>query len=100
MEDSKIKIGFTFTDHFGNEFAASSTVKVFEDHGESDLDVIGECLDVFLSQVGYVREGGCMLMESLSEEELWALQDYLQELRSDEKKAGEVILVRSENTEM
>lgn len=81
MEEPRIKIGFTLTDHFGNEYSATSNVEVFESLGERDLDVIGEQLNTFLRQIGYIRSRDCMLMEDLTDEELEALYDYLQELR-------------------
>ena len=81
MEEPRIKIGFTLTDHFGNEYSATSNVEVFESLGERDLDVIGEQLNTLLRQIGYIRSRDCMLLEDLTEEELEALYDYLQELR-------------------
>ena len=83
MEEPRIKIGFTFTDHFGNEYSATSDVEVFESLGESDIDVIGEQLNTFLRQIGYIRNRDCMLMEDLTEDELDALCDYLQDLRDN-----------------
>lgn len=82
MDEPKIKIGFTHTDEFGNEYSASSDVEVFTSLDESELDVIGRQLNVFLRQIGYVRHNDNILMEDLSDEELEALYDYLQELRN------------------
>lgn len=84
MEEPRIKIGFTFTDRFNNEYASSSCVEVFDSLGETDLDVIGEQLNTFLSQIGYCRNGDCVLMEGLTEEERDALLDYLSYLRDDD----------------
>lgn len=89
MEEPRIKIGFTLTDHFGNEYSATSNVEVFESLGERDLDVIGEQLNTFLRQIGYIRSRDCMLMEDLTEEEHDALLDYLDELRGSDKNGGE-----------
>lgn len=82
MDEPKIKIGFTHTDEFGNEYSASSDVEVFTSLGEEELEVIGRQLNVFLKQIGYVRHNDNILMEDLSDEELEALYDYLQELRN------------------
>lgn len=59
MEEPRIKIGFTLTDHFGNEYSATSNSR------------------------------DCILMEDLTEEELDALLDYLDELRGSDKNGGE-----------
>ena len=85
-ESSKIKIGFTYTDHFGDEYSASSLVEVFDELGETDLDVIGAQLNAFLIQIGYPRENSHILMDDLTEDECEALHGYLQELR--ERKDG------------
>lgn len=81
MDESKIKIGFTHTDEFGNEYSASSVVEVFASLDEKELDVMGRQFNVFLKQIGYVRHNDNILMEDLTDEELEALYDYLQELR-------------------
>lgn len=82
MDEPKIKIGFTHTDEFGNTYSASSEVEVFASLGEKELEVIGEQLNIFLKQIGYVRHNDNILMEDLTDEELEALYDYLQELRN------------------
>ena len=43
--------------------------------------MIGEQLNTFLRQIGYIRNRDYMLMEDLTEEEHDALLDYLQDLR-------------------
>ena len=91
MEEPRIKIGFTFTDRFGNEYSTTSNVEVFEPLGERDLDVIGELLNIFLRQIGYIRSRDCMLMEDLTEEEHDALLDYLDELRNKNTPASQVL---------
>ena len=80
-ENPKIKIGFTYTDYFSNEYSASSIVEVFDTLGETDLDVIGRQLNAFLIQIGYLRENDCILMDDITEDECNALHEYLQELR-------------------
>lgn len=91
-ESAKIKIGFTYTDHFGSEYSASSFVEVFDSLGETDLDVIGRQLNAFLIQIGYLRENDCMLMDDLTEDECDELHSYLMDLRernneNDEEQA-------------
>ena len=80
-ESAKIKIGFTYPDHFGSEYSASSFVEVFDSLGETDLDVIGRQLNAFLIQIGYLRENDCMLMDDLTEDECNELHSYLMDLR-------------------
>lgn len=89
MDEPKIKIGFTHTDEFGNEYSASSEGEVFESLGETKLDVIGTQFNVFLRQIGYIRRNDNILMEDLTEDELEALYDYLQELRNNNDESEE-----------
>lgn len=79
---NKLTIEFSLTDEFGNHYHASSCCGVYRDLFETDLDVIGEQLNVFLKQCGYVRYHDRMLMEDLTDEEHDALSDYLLELRA------------------
>lgn len=81
MED-KIRIRFELTDECGNNFVSESKVQVFTDLGETDIDVIGEQLNVFLKQCGYARKNDYILMKDLTEEEYYKLADYLEELRN------------------
>lgn len=81
MED-KIRIRFELTDECGNNFVSESKVQVFTDLNETDIDVIGEQLNVFLKQCGYNRGNDYIFMESLTEDEYYKLADYLDELRN------------------
>lgn len=83
MENTKIKIGFTFTDRFENEYSASSNMEIFEEIGESELITIGEQFNTFLRQIGYARRNDYLLMEDLTEDELDALYDYLTVIRQE-----------------
>lgn len=88
-EDPRITIGFYFIDHFGNKFSACSTLETFEDIGRDDLAVIGEQLNAFLKQMTYSRTRDYMLMEDLTEDELWYLTDCLNDLRATKDTGGE-----------
>ena len=81
MEDPKIKIGFSFEDEFGNSYEAASKVEVFESLGETELSAIGERLNIFLKQIGFVRKNDNIFMEDLTDDEFEAISDYLHELR-------------------
>lgn len=82
MNEPKIKIGFSYEDEFGNTYEASSKVEVFESLGETDLYVIGEQLNIFLRQIGFVRQNDNILMEDITDDEFELLSNYLDELRS------------------
>lgn len=69
-------------DTLGNTYDSSSTVEVFFDLGESELDVIGRQLNAFLKQSGYARNNDYILMEDLTEEEQDELIYRLDEYRS------------------
>lgn len=81
--NNQITIGFTLGDRCGNLYSQSSTVEVFEDLGETELDVIGAQLNTFLKQCGYTRYNDNILMEDLSDDEYDAVVDYLDDLRAD-----------------
>lgn len=81
--NNQITIGFTLEDRCGNVFSQSSAVEVFEDLGETELDVIGTQFNTFLKQCGYTRYNDNILMEDLSDEEYDAMVDYLCDLRAD-----------------
>lgn len=91
MEESqnRLTIGFSFEDEFDNKFSATTTAQVFNDLGETDTDFIGDQLNIFLKQCGYVRNNDHIFMEDVTEEELEALADYLDELRQSTEKDGD-----------
>lgn len=57
--------------------------------GEDELNIIGAQLNAFLKQAGYYRPNECMLMTDLTEDEVWALEDYLREYREEKKTQNE-----------
>ena len=88
-ESGKITIGFSFVDQFGNIYSNLSTVEVFYDLDESELDVIGRQLDAFLKQCGYYRKNDNLLMESLSDDELDAVMSFLCNYREEHSSPDE-----------
>lgn len=61
MDNQKFRIKFELTDEFGNDYVNESRVDVCRACGERELDVIGEQLNVFLKQCGYVRDNDYIL---------------------------------------
>ena len=82
--ENKIRIRFELTDEGGNNYISESSVEVFHSLGDTELDTIGEQLNVFLRQCGYVRKNDNIFMEDVTDEEYEALADYLAELRNKE----------------
>lgn len=77
--DLRVRFGLDIKD--SGSYSAESSFRVFPDQGDTELGEIGRQLNAFLRQAGYVRNGDCMLMESLTEDELWHLEDCLAEYR-------------------
>lgn len=91
MEEEKLTIGFTLEDSYGNKFSSTSTSKIYTSLGDTDFDFIGEQLNTFLSQCGYPRygDGTKILLKNLTENEYYALEDYLERLRKNSDKDNE-----------
>lgn len=87
MENNRITLKFEMTDRFGNHFAQESSVEIF-DEVLNELDCIGEYFDNFLSQAGYYRSEDYIFMESVSEDELCALSEFLADYRANRKAQG------------
>lgn len=83
--ENKLCIGFHLENNFGNNYEMESTVGIYTEFGETELSVIGEQLNCFLKQCGYVRSNDYIFMADVTEVELEALADYLEELREDKK---------------
>ena len=79
--DNKISIGFQLENEFGELYTQGSTVEVVRSCGETDIDVIGDQLNCFLRQCGYVRHNDNIFMEDVTDEEYDALEEYLAEIR-------------------
>lgn len=86
---NKLTIGFNFENEFGDKFSATTTAEVFNDLGETDIDFIGDQLNIFLKQCGYFRKNDHIFMEDVTEEERVALADYLEELRWSKEEGGD-----------
>ena len=79
--NNKIKIEFRLINRFGNDYSASSETEVYDDCGHGELNIIGEKLNAFLRQVGYVMKGDFLLLEGLTEDEYDAVSCYLDQYR-------------------
>lgn len=82
MEECKIRVKFELNDELKNYYSAESAFEVYEDIGDTVLDEIGKQFNIFLRQAGYVRPNDCLFMESITEEEYDAIEDFLKEYRS------------------
>ena len=80
--DNKLTIGFYLKGICGDEHSQESTLEVFYELGENDLDVIGRQFNCFLKQCGYYRSYDNIFMEDITDKEYEALEDFLQELRT------------------
>lgn len=86
MENDKVTIGFHYVDEYSNEFKNESTVEVFYSLGDTNLSVIGTCLNNFLRQIGFYRHNDNILMEDLTDEEYDAVVDFLEQYREERKE--------------
>ncbi len=78
-----IKFSAKFTNEFGHKFKVSTKTETYTSMGEDELRVIGNVMSDFLRQIGYIQRGDTILMDSLTEDELEAVQDYLFEYRKE-----------------
>ena len=88
-----IKFSAKFTNEFGHKFKVSTKTETYTSMGEDELRVIGNVMSDLLRQIGYIQKGDTILMDSLTEDELEAVQDYLFEYR---KKRNEDIEMEKE----
>ena len=86
MEQEKITVGFHYIDTWGNEYSQESVLDAA--NSDSELDIIGEQFDCFLSQCGYIRNGYTILTESLTDEEVEELEFHLHEYRAKKGKGN------------
>lgn len=84
-EKERITIGFKYIDQYGNKYNSETTTEVFYEFGDDELTTIGRQLNVFLKQISFPRHNDWILMEDLTEKELWALQDYLTDYREEKR---------------
>lgn len=81
-----IKFSAKFTNKFGHKFKVSTKTETYTSMGEDELRVIGNVMSDFLRQIGYIQKGDTILMDSLTEDELEAVQDYLFEYRKEREE--------------
>ena len=88
-EKQKITVEFSHTNEFGHQFSMRTSAETYPDLGETDLDFFGTQFNIFLKQCGYVRKNDHIFMEDVTDEELCALEDFLNDLRSNDKSGGD-----------
>lgn len=81
MTEPKLTIGFRLVNEFGDEYTMTTKQEVSDVAYDSDLEFIGEQLNVFLKQCGYYRKHDNILMSDLTDDEYCALFEYLAKLR-------------------
>ena len=81
--ESKVTIGFHHVEECKNEFKNESTVEVFYSLGDTNLSVIGTCMNNFLRQIGFYRHNDNILIEDLTDEEYDAVVDFLEQYREE-----------------
>lgn len=86
MADNKLTISFHYENEFGDKFSATSSAETFSSLGETDVDFIGEQLNNFLRQCGYIRNNNYIFMEDITEEEYEILAEYLDDIRQSKKQ--------------
>lgn len=80
-ESNKVTVGFHFVDTFNNTFDSSTTAEVFYSLGDSEMDLIGRQLNIFLKQCGYIRSKDLIFMDAIDEDEYDAIASFLAEYR-------------------
>lgn len=81
MSENEIKIRFELETALGGRYVQESQFEVFTDLGDTEVDCIGEQLNVFLKQAGYIRKNDYIFMEDVNEDEYDALSNYLRSMR-------------------
>lgn len=87
MDGSKgIRVRFEFTNEFGDEFSQEVIHSKVIPASMSEIDIIADDLNKFLSLIGYPRRNDYILIDDLTFEEYDALQDKLAEMRKAHKE--------------
>lgn len=89
IKNPKIKIGFSYTDQFGNHCDTKIEKEVGYGIHETSLDALFKSFNTFLKQCGFVRENDYILTEDITEEEYDLLYTYLYKLRRRKDEKGE-----------
>lgn len=86
MSENEIKVRFELETALGEHYVQESQFEVFTELGDTDVDRIGEQLNVFLKQAGYIRKNDYIFMEDVNEDEYEAISDFLQSLRNGKEQ--------------
>lgn len=90
MEEKQVKIGFTYESPYGDKHESTSIVNYYEEFGDSELSAIGMQLNSFLALCGYIRSGTYMFMDSLTSDELEAVEGFMTEYRSQKEELQKI----------
>lgn len=89
MENNRVRIKFEATDQFGNSYVQENNVELHSDLGYCFTDEVGRLLNLFLKQMTFQRRNDCIFMEDVTENEMDALYDFLQEYRKGRESEEE-----------
>lgn len=76
----KITVEFAYTNEFGDNYEAKST---FMPTDAGELEDLGGAFNNFLRQLGFIRKNEHILMKDLTEDELDAVEEFLNDLREE-----------------
>lgn len=96
-KDARIRISFSLTDEFGNQFTATNSYEHI-DIDVNEIEEIGTYFNTFLKQCGYYRENDYLCMTDLTLEELEKVEDFIDELRHPDVD-DEPVVQREEDDE-
>ena len=83
------RIRFEATDELGNEFSQETTGEILEGIDFGFIDFVGQQLNLFLKQMTFSRQNDYILMEDVSEDELEALECFLEDYRERKKETSD-----------
>ena len=83
-DNNKLRIAFRY-ERDGESCYSDSTIEICP--GDTEIDAIGDQLNAFLSQIGYVRENPCMFLEDVTDDERDALARFLIDYRKGRHEA-------------
>ena len=79
-DNKRISLSINYINPYGEKFTMSSEKDFFIDT-RSELDEIGDFVNTFLSQAGFVRTGDTMYMGSVTEEEWDEIDKLIKKMR-------------------
>lgn len=81
-----IRIEMRYTDEFGNTTALDKETNIYPDQGNDEIDEMERFVNNFLRAVSYSSfNKDKVILESVTEDEYEAVQDFLWDLRNDMK---------------